>query len=67
VKVRVRFWALLLEAQRHKPEGRGFDSRLCDWNFFYCGTGSDSAPEEYHDYFLGVKAAGADCLKIWEP
>ena len=23
----------LIEAQRYKPEGRGFDSRLCHWNF----------------------------------
>jgi len=22
----------LIEAQRYKPEGRGFDSRLCHWN-----------------------------------
>jgi hypothetical protein len=21
------------EALRYKPEGRGIDSRLCDWNF----------------------------------
>jgi hypothetical protein len=58
--------ARLLEALRYKPEGRGFNSRLCDWNFFYCGTGFDSALEEYQDYFLEVKAAGADYLEIWE-
>jgi len=23
----------LVEAQRYKPEGRGFDSRWCHWNF----------------------------------
>ena len=23
----------LVEALRHKPEGRGFDSRWCHWNF----------------------------------
>ena len=25
--------AQLVEALRHKPEGRGFDSRWCHWNF----------------------------------
>ena len=25
--------AQLLEALRHRPEGRGFDSRRCHWNF----------------------------------
>jgi hypothetical protein len=25
--------AQLLEALRYVPEGRGFDSRLCHWNF----------------------------------
>jgi len=33
----------LVEALRYKPEGRGFDSRRCDWNFlltysFRCRT-----------------------------
>jgi hypothetical protein len=26
--------AQLVEALRYKSEGRGFDSRLCHWNFF---------------------------------
>ena len=25
----------LVEALRYKPEGRGFDSRWCHWNFFH--------------------------------
>jgi hypothetical protein len=25
--------AQLVEAMRYKPEGRGFDSRWCHWNF----------------------------------
>jgi len=25
--------AHLVEALRYKPEGRGFDSQLCHWNF----------------------------------
>jgi hypothetical protein len=33
------------------------------------GPGVDSVSNinEYQEYFLEVKAAGADCLKIWEP
>jgi len=59
---------LLVEAMRYKPEGRGFDSRWCHWNFpliyFFWphyGPGVDSASNrnEYQEYFLGVKAAGA--------
>ena len=58
----------LFEALRYKPEGRGFDSRWCHWNFLltcsfrpYCGAGVDSASNrnEYQEYFLGVKEAGA--------
>ena len=34
----VRMWryavAQLVDALRYKPEGRGFDSRWCDWEFF---------------------------------
>jgi len=32
----LQFWnavAQLVEALRYKPEGRGFDSRWCHWNF----------------------------------
>ena len=56
-----------VEALRYKPEGRGFDSRCCR-NFSstqsfhpHCGPGVDSASNrnEYQEYFLGVKAAGA--------
>jgi len=27
--------AQLVEAQHYKPEGRGFDSRWCQWNFSF--------------------------------
>ena len=37
--------ARLIEALRHNPEGRGFDSRLCHWNFSLWPS--------------GVKASGA--------
>ena len=52
----------------YKPEGRGFDSRWCHWNFSltksfrpHYGPVVDSASNrnEYQEYFLGVKAAGA--------
>ena len=59
---------VVVKALRYKPAGRGFDSRLCNWNFSvtqsfrsHCGPGVDSASNrnEYQVYFLGVKAAGA--------
>jgi len=48
--------AQLVEALRYKPEGRGFDSRWCHY-----GPGVDSASNrnEYQEYFLAGKAAGA--------
>ena len=60
--------AQLVEALRYKPGGRGFDSRWCHWNFSLTnsfrprhGPGIDSASNrnEYQEYFLGLKAAGA--------
>ena len=60
--------AQLVEALRYKSEGRGFDSRWCHSNFSltksfwqHCGPGVYSASNrnEYQEYFLGVKAAGA--------
>ena len=56
------------EALRYNPKGRGFDFRWCHWNFsltqsfrsHYCpGVDSASNRNEYQEYFLGVKAAGA--------
>ena len=58
----------LVEALRYNSEGRGFDSRWRHWNFSltqsfqsHYGSGDNSAcnRNEYQDYFLGVKAAGA--------
>jgi hypothetical protein len=60
--------AQLVEALCYKPECRGFDSRWCHWKFSltysfqsHSGSGVDSASKinEYQEYFLGVKAAGA--------
>jgi len=60
--------AQLVEALRHKLEGRVFDSRWCHWNFtltqsfqphYDRGVDSSSNRNEYQEYFLGVKAAGA--------
>jgi len=65
--------AQLVEALRCKPECRGFDSRWCHWNFSltwsfrpHYGSGVDSASNrnEYQEYFLGVKADGA---QGWQP
>jgi hypothetical protein len=65
---RGRAVAQLVEALRYKPEGRGFDSRWCQWNFsltqffrphYGFGIHSASNRNEYQEYFLGVKAAGA--------
>ena len=60
--------AQLVEALRYKPEGHGFDSRCCHWNF-HCHNPSrrtmvlrsiqPPTRHEYQEYFLGVKAAGA--------
>jgi hypothetical protein len=53
----------LVQALRYKLEGCGFDSQWCHWNFSSprYGPEVDSATNgnEYHEYFLGVKAAGA--------
>ena len=60
--------AQLVEALRYKAEGRGFDSQWCHLNFSlpqsfrpHYGPGVESASNgnEYQEYFLGVKAAGA--------
>ena len=60
--------AQLVEALSYKSEGRGFDSRWSHWNFSltysfrpHYGPGVDSASNknEYQEYFLRVKAAGA--------
>jgi hypothetical protein len=56
-------------ALRYKPEGNGFDSQWCHWNFSltysfrsHYGPGRDSASNtnEYQDYFLGGK--GGQCV-----
>jgi len=62
-----RVVAHLVEALRYKLEGRGFDCRWCRWNYSltsfrpHYDPGVDPAPNrnEYQEYFLGVKAAGA--------
>jgi len=46
----------------YKLEGRWFDPIWCQWIFrSHYGPGVDSASNrnEYQEYFLGVKAAGA--------
>jgi len=60
--------AQLVEALRYKPEGRGFDSSWYHWNFLltqsfrqHYGPGVDSTSNrnEFQEYILRVKAAGA--------
>ena len=60
--------AQLTDALRFKLEDRGFDSRWCHWNFsltqsfrprYVPGFDSASNRNEYQEYFLGVKTAGA--------
>ena len=56
--------AQLVEALCYKQEVRGFDSRLCHWTksfrpHYGPGVDSDSNRNEYQEYFLGIKAAGA--------
>ena len=60
--------AQLVEALRYKSEGSGFDSRWCHWNIsltsslrrhYDPGVDSASNRNEYHEYLMGVKAAGA--------
>jgi len=50
----------------YKSEGRWFDSSWCHWNFLLTSNPSDRTiahsacdRNEYQEYFLGIKAAGA--------
>ena len=63
--------AQLVEVPHYKPEGRGFDSRMCQWNFSltysfrpHYGPWVDSASNrnEYQEYFLGGK--GDQCIGL---
>jgi len=60
--------AQLVEALRYKPGGFRFDSGWCHWNFsltksfrphYSLGVDSASNRNEYQEYLLGIKAAGA--------
>jgi hypothetical protein len=66
--------AQLVQALRYKPEGRGFNSQWCHWNFSFTwsfqphhGLGVDSASNknEYQEYFLGGK--GNRCVALTLP
>jgi hypothetical protein len=59
---------VVVKALCYKPAGRGLNSRWCHWNFSVAlsfrshndpGVDSASDRNEYHVYFLGVKAASA--------
>jgi hypothetical protein len=50
----------LVKALHYILEGRGFDSRWCSSCRTYdAGVDSASNRNEYQEYFLGIKAAGA--------
>jgi hypothetical protein len=60
--------AQLVEALRYKPEGRGFDSRLCYWIFsltysfrphYGPGVYSASNRNKHQECFMGVEEADA--------
>ena len=65
------FWdrgSTVVKVLCYKSEGRWFDPSWCQWVFIdiksfrsHYGPGVDSASNknEYQEYFLGVKAAGA--------
>jgi hypothetical protein len=52
-------------ALRYKPEGHGFDSLWCHWNFFIdiilpaALWPEASNTNEYQEHFLGAEAASA--------
>ena len=61
----------LVEALRYKPEGGGFNSRCCHWNFsltqsfrllYGPGVNSASKKNEYQEYFLRGK--GGRCVGL---
>jgi hypothetical protein len=63
--------AQMVEEPLYKPEGRGFDSRWCHYNFSltqsfrpHYGPGVDPASNgnEYQEYFLGSK--GGRCVRL---
>jgi len=51
----------VVKVLRYKSEGRWFDSRWCHWHNPSDRTTIDSASNrnEYQEYFLGLKSAGA--------
>jgi hypothetical protein len=68
--------AQLVEALCYKPEGRGIDSRWCQWNFsltysfqphYGPGVNSASNRNEHQEYFLGGKGGRCVGLKTLLP
>ena len=51
--------AQLVEALSYMSEGRGFDSLRSHWSHSGPGLNSPSNTNEYQEYFLKVKAVGA--------
>jgi hypothetical protein len=73
--------AQLFEALRYKPEGRGFDSPWCHWNFsghaMALGFTQPLTEVNNRDISLGkggrcvglttVPPSCTDCLELWDP
>jgi hypothetical protein len=65
IQIIIKYKLKTFEELRYKPEGRGYDSRWCHWDFSltvfwsHYGPGVDSVSNknEYQEYFLAVKAA----------
>ena len=59
----------IFEAMLYKPEGHGFDSRWCHWNFHLnnpSDRGADSAynRNEYQEYFRREGGKGGQCIEL---
>ena len=66
--------ANLFEKLLYKPEGRGFDCRLCHWNFSLIISGRTMGQSSTQPLKAAVRRAlqnlplsYANCLEIWEP
>jgi hypothetical protein len=62
--------AKLVEALRYKPEGRGFDSRWCHWNFSLTSFRPHYGPGSKGCRCVGLTTLPPSCAdghEIWEP
>ena len=67
--------AQFVEALSYRPEGRGFDSRWCHWNFSLTHPLTEMGTRNISWGSKGgrcvrlitLPSSCADCLEIWEP